>query len=167
MPGSLTIEEHISSVWKYILTVSLLDAIVFLILFLVNNTPLLVGIFRLVAFIGFAVFVLALLQMMGKTKEIKFALKEDKLYISYYLSLEKSQEEIFEVETIDQVKNLSAPAIWFLIPRNDSAKLQISFTDTSNKLSILRFQGHDLYVSKADAQKVVRFLDENIPSKVN
>jgi hypothetical protein len=166
MSDSLTIQEHRSSVWKYILSISAGIAILFLILFLVSTNPLIVGIFRLIAFIGFAGFVMGILQLQGKTKEIKIQQNEDQLVINYYSSTAKNQEELFEIATIHRIEKHPAPPIWKIIPRNDCAKLQISFTDTSNTLSMLRYRGQDIYVSHSDAQKAVHFLEEHLPSKV-
>jgi hypothetical protein len=162
MSDSLTIEEHRSRVWRYILFTSLGIALLFLILFLVNNSPLIVGIFRLIAFIGFAGFIMSALQLQGKTKEIKMKLDDGQLIVNYYSSTTKNQEELFDVDTINRVEKHPAPAIWKIIPRNDSAKLEISFTDTSNILSLLRYRGQDIYVSHSDAQKAVRFLEEHL-----
>jgi hypothetical protein len=166
MSDSITIEEHRSSVWKYILSISLGIAILFLILFLVNHNPLIVGIFRLIAFIGFAGFVMGILQLQGKRKEIKIQQNEEQLVINYYSSTAKNQEELFEIDSINRVKKDPAPPIWKIIPRKDCAKLQISFTDTSNILSLLRYRGQDIYVSPSDAQKAVHFLKEHLPSAV-
>jgi hypothetical protein len=163
----LTISEHRSSVWEWVLSISLLVAILFLILFLVSSNPLVIGIFRLIAFIGFAAFVLAILQQQGKMEKIEIKLKDDELIVNYYSSLQKSQEELFDIDTIDHVEKQPAPAIWKIIPRKDCAKLQISFTDTPNILSLLRFRGRDLYVSHSQAQKAIQFLSEHhISSKV-
>jgi hypothetical protein len=164
MSDSLTIEEHRSRTWRYILFTSLGIAILFLILFLVNNNPLIIDIFRLFAFIGFAGFIMSALQLQGKKKGIKMKLDDGQLIVNYYSSTTKNQEELFDVDTINRVEKHPAPAIWKIIPRNDSAKLEISFTDTSNILSLLRYRGQDIYVSHSDAQKAVRFLEEHLSS---
>lgn len=161
----LTIEEHRSSVWKPILFISLFVAILFFILFLIVHDPLMIGIFRLVAFIGFAAFVLSFLQIQGKISRIKIEPGKEKLIISYFSSSQKSQEELFDIATIDQVKQCSAPAVWKVIPRKDCSKLQISFTDSSNELSLLRRKGRDLYVTHSDAKKAVNFLDKHLNQK--
>ncbi|HYW35762.1 MAG TPA: hypothetical protein VE868_10180 [Balneolaceae bacterium] len=164
MQDRITVSEHTSSAWKLILFASLFDTVVFFILFLLISDPLTVSIFRFLAFIGFAGIVLAGLQLQGRTKKIEIECDEEQIKITYYLSSRGNQEEIFELGTVDQITKQPAPRIWNLIPRKDSSKLQISFTDTSNKLSLLRFKGKDLYVTHSDAQKVVSFFKSRVSS---
>ena len=164
MTKSITISEYISSVWRVILTSSLSLSIVFLILFLLLQSPLLVGIFRLCSFIFFAISVLSVLQMRGKTQKIDLELYPEELKINYFISTRKNQEEIFKVNEIEQIKQSPAPPIWNVIPRKNSTKLLISFIDTSTTLPFLRFKGRDLYVTSSDAQKVVEFFEQHIQS---
>lgn len=166
MPDSLTIEEHRSSAWKLILYGSLFVTILFVILFLVIHNLLLIGIFRLIAFIGFACLVLAILRLQGTEQRIEIDIDDNQLRIKYFSSIQKNQEELIELETIDRIEKQPAPAIWRFIPRRDCSKLQISFTDTPNILSLLRYKDRDLYINHSDARKAIGFFGQQLPAKI-
>jgi hypothetical protein len=142
---------------------SLSDAILFFILFWFTATPLLTDIFKLLAFIGFAALVIAFLQSRAKIQEMEIEIGDQRLHINYFRSSEKNSEELFELDTIDQIQKLPAPPIWRIFPRRGCTKMEISFTDTSNKLSLFRFQGRDRYLTPSEAQKIETFLQEHIP----
>ena len=158
MADNLTFREHTSSVWKPLKIVFLTTAILFTILFWQFNDPLWTGIFRLLAFVGFAGLLLAFLQTRQRTNKIELIVNKSQLQVNYYRNAKKQQEELFEMDTIKQINKEPAPVIWLMLPRNDCQKFIISFTDSRNTLSLFRFESRDIYVSLPDAKKTAKFL---------
>jgi hypothetical protein len=160
MQNKCIVSQHASSVWKTLITGGLIVTVLFIVLSAISDAPLFKGVFRLIAFSGFAITALSYLQFRGKPQEIELEFDTEHLIITYFGESKKTQEELFELETISRIVRIENPRVWKIVPRSDCSKFLISFTDHKTTLSLFRFEGRDLCISHQDAQRAERFLEE-------
>ncbi len=160
MQNKCTISEHTSSIWRALIIGGLTVSVLFVLLLVLSDDALAGGIFRLIAFGGFAVVMLSYLHIRGKAQKIELRFDKERLIITYFSESKKTQEELFELETISSIIRIENPPVWKILPRNDCSRFMISFTDRNNTLSLFRFEGRDLCLSHPDAAKTEKFLDE-------
>ncbi len=168
MEKKCSVQEYISPTWEWIMMGSVAIAVLFTALFILFDNALLGGLFRLFAFAGFAGFVLAFLQKRSRIDSIDLAVDNKNLTITYNKSSEIQQEELFDIETIEDIQIRTAPPIWKVFPRSSAVQFMISFTDSENTLCMFRLEGRNVYLSKKDTKAVKAFLKNHIsPANVN
>jgi hypothetical protein len=160
MSDQITIRNSISKTWGIISISGLIISVIFFFALSYSGSPLWIGIFRLLAFIGFAAAVISYLQHREKTKKITLLVDESQIIVQYFIASRKEQEELFERDTVKTIKVKSAPAIWGFFPRNELRKFLITFTDSKNTLSFFKFGGKNLFISTDDAATVQDFLGQ-------
>lgn len=162
MERTCTIRENKPGAWNWIMGLSLAVAVLFFVLYLFISNPVIAGYSRFIAFIGFAALVIAFLQTRGRTDQIQLTFDDTNLIIVYFQSSHQKQQELFDLETIGEIRCRPAPPIWKFIPRNDCYEFRISFTDSEKTLCMFRLEGRDIYIRKADVHPLKQFLTKNI-----
>lgn len=158
MSEKLRIEEVAPTAWKRITAGSLAAALLFGLLYLLADGPFLPGLFRLSAFAGFAAAVIAALQWMGRAHTMVLTINEDNLAVSYLSSGKEVQEELFERDTVHRVHAVAAPPALGFFAMDDAVKVEMTFTDTDNRLSAFRLHGKDRYLAPDDARRACDFI---------
>jgi|GEM_PF-619401 hypothetical protein len=168
MPQSMTVNEYQSSIWKNLTGVSVLITIIFGAAFLFTNNTLWAGIFRLLAFAGFAGVVLAALRLREKPVTLNLETNNKHLIVRYMLKNKELKEELFEREAIKNIEKKEVSKMKNFLSKSDAYKYVISFTDTDTRLSMLTNNGRDLHLSRQASAQVDAFLAANdIPFSKN
>ena len=92
MSDQITIRNSISKTWGIISISGLIISVIFFFALSYSGSPLWIGIFRLLAFIGFAAAVISYLQHREKTKKITLLVDESQIIVQYFIASRKEQE---------------------------------------------------------------------------
>jgi len=157
MQKTISMREFRSPAWRYLAFICIAIAVIFGVAYWITDNTFWAGIFRLMAFAGFAAWVLVLLQLREKPKTLQFELTDTHFFIRYYLNEDALKEELFERKTILNIEPEKVSQKWNPFSKATPCKYIITFTDTDTELSMLTFGGRNLWVSEQDAAKLNDF----------
>lgn len=164
MENIAEIEEYRSPIWKFLALFSGLIAVIFLSAYLFVSDPFWGGIFRFIAFIGFAGIVLLILKIREQPKKIEVKLTPEHLSILYFDDKEKVKEEFYERETIKNIQRKNVSPTWDFLTDPKIYQHIISFSDTETTLSVFIYSGRNIHLNEKDSSKFETFLsNHNIP----
>ncbi|WP_138429774.1 hypothetical protein [Fodinibius saliphilus] len=169
MATPITLKEHSYKLWKIGTVISAILSIVLFLVFWNITDPFWGSIFRLLAFIFFALTVLGYLKLMNGPLQVRLDNTEELLVVSYRKKDTIIQEEQFEIDTINQITSAAPsenPLIAYIQPK--TVVFKINFSDTQRELFLFEFSGRPLLFEATDQKKIKDFLqsveiDESIP----
>lgn len=160
MNSSITIKESTHWLWKTGTTVSAILCVIFFIIFWSITDPFWIGIFRLCAFIFFAIAVLGYLQMMDGPLKITLSSDRESLLVAYKKNGKEIQEEQFERGTIKKIipTHPKENILSFLQP--NKVAFRITFDDTDHPLYLFQFRGRPLLFDQSSQKEIIEYLKQ-------
>lgn len=161
MQNGILIHEHRSPVWRYLAIGLFIVTIAFTGVWFFAEDVLWSGMFRFGAFACFASLVLVWLRIRQAPLALRVKANDDHLFIHYFLDGEEKKEELFERNTIRRIERKAEALFWSSNENANACKFIISFTDTTNTLSVFIYSGREISLSEKDAQKFETFLSDH------
>ena len=159
MADSIKVKEQTHNFWTTVAAVSAILCVIFFLIFWLISNPFWSGILRLVAFVFFAGAVLGYLKVMDGPLFVSLEATEDLLLVSYHKEGEVIQKEQFERNTIAEITTTqSTNNLLTKLFQPDSAKFEISFTDTEHPLALFEFSGRQLLFDPSGQQEITHYL---------
>lgn len=161
MSNSVTVQEDIHKIWKTGSIISGLLCVIFFLIYWNINEPFWSGIFRLGAFIFFAIAMLGGLKLMGSSLQVTLSSTEELLLITYQKKGKVIQEEQFKKETIKEVIPVKPRGnIFYTYLQPSSRTFKINFTDTDRDLHLFEFGGRPLLFDPSSQRTIENFLKD-------
>lgn len=160
MNTSITVRESSHRLWKTGTIASAVLCIIFFGIFWSISDPFWTGIFRLGAFIFFAIAMMGYLKLMDGPLEITLSYDQDFLLVSYFKKGKEIQEEQFEKETIKKIAPIRPSNSFLALIQPDVATFQINFNDTNRDLYLFEFRGRPLLFNENSQAEINNFLED-------
>lgn len=160
MNSTVTIQESTHWLWKKGTIVSAIFCVIFFLIFWNIADPFWKGIFRLCAFVFFAIAMLGYLQLMDGPLQITLRSDKESLLVAYKKNGKEIQEEEFERQTIKKVipTHPKENILSFIQPKKMA--FRVSFNDTDRALYLFQFRGRPLLFDQSSQQEIKTYLKQ-------
>lgn len=157
MDSSITVHESTHWLWKTGTIISGIFCIVFFAVFWNISDPFWTGIFRLVAFVFFAIAMLGSLQLMDGPLKITLSSDKDLLLVAYQKKGKEVQEEQFDRETIKEITPERPKQNMLRLLQPDAVTFRINFNDTDSDLYLFQFRGRPLLFDQSSQKEIMDY----------
>lgn len=158
MNSSITVRESTHWLWKTGTIISGVVCIIFFAVFWNMSDPFWTGIFRLCAFVFFAIAMLGYLQLMDGPLKITLRSDKELLLVAYEKKGKEIQEEQFEKNTIDEIVPTRPNQNLLSLLQPNTATFRINFNDTDRNLYLFQFRGRPLLFDQSSQEKILDYL---------